>query len=66
MIMKEWIDGKVTCDFTVFFFQQNFSHIRTMGDDNEKLCAMEPRLRLRRFRLERGFSPGPLDHKASA
>ena len=24
------------------------------ADDNEMLCAMEPRLRLRRYRLERG------------
>ena len=27
------------------------------ADDNERLCAMEPRLRLRRFRLERGSNP---------
>ena len=26
-------------------------------DNNERLCAMEPRLRLRRFRLERGSNP---------
>ena len=31
------------------------------ADDNERLCAMEPRLRLGRFRLERGSNPGPLD-----
>ena len=31
------------------------------ADDNERLCAMEPRLRLRRFRLERGSNSGPLD-----
>ena len=30
-------------------------------DDNERLCATEPRLRLRRFRLERGSNSGPLD-----
>ena len=29
--------------------------------DNERLYAMEPRLRLRRFRLERGSNPEPLD-----
>ena len=31
------------------------------ADDNERLCAMGPRLRLRRFRLERGSNSGPLD-----
>ena len=31
------------------------------ADDNERLCAMEPRLRLRRFCLERGSNSGPLD-----
>ena len=31
------------------------------ADDNERLCAMEPRLRLRRFRLERGSNLGPVD-----
>ena len=35
-------------------------------DDNERLCAMEPRLRLRRFRLEQGSNLGPLDQQASA
>ena len=28
------------------------------ADANERLCAMEPRLRLRKFRLERGSNPG--------
>ena len=32
-------------------------------DDNEKLCAMEPILPLRRFRLKRGSHPGPLDQR---
>ena len=36
------------------------------ADDYERLCAMEPRLRLRRFRLGRGSKPGPLDQWASA
>ena len=36
------------------------------ADDSETLCAMEPRLRLRRFRLERGSNSGPLDQQASA
>ena len=31
------------------------------ADDNERVCAMEPRLRLGRFCLERGSNPGPLD-----
>ena len=30
-------------------------------DDNERLCAMEPFLRLRRFRSERGSNSRPLD-----
>ena len=30
-------------------------------DDNEKLCAMEPRLRLGIFHPERGSNSGPLD-----
>ena len=29
--------------------------------DNERLCALEPRLQLSRFRLERGSNSGPLD-----
>ena len=32
-----------------------------LADDNERLCAMEPHLRLRRFRLERGSNLRPLD-----
>ena len=36
------------------------------ADDNERLCAMEPHLRLRRFRLGRGSNPGPPDQLASA
>ena len=30
-------------------------------DDNERLYAIVPRLRLRRFCLERGLNPGSLD-----
>ena len=30
------------------------------ADDNERLCAMEPRLQFR-FRLEQGSKTGPLD-----
>ena len=36
------------------------------ADDNDRICAMEPRLRLRRFRLERGSNSGPLDQQASS
>ena len=31
------------------------------ADDNERRCAMEFRLRLRRFCLEQGSNSGPLD-----
>ena len=44
------IDGWMTCDFTSFL-----TVIVISGrciDDNERLCAMELRLRLRRFHLE--------------
>ena len=30
-------------------------------DDNERLCAMELRLRLKRFPPSAGLEPGPLD-----
>ena len=36
------------------------------ADDSEWLCAMEPRLWLRRFRLERGLNSGPLYQQAGA
>ena len=32
-----------------------------LADDNERLCAMEPRLRLRRFCPEQGSNPQPLE-----
>ena len=50
----------MTCDFA------SFSTVFQWSDDNEGLCAMEPRLRLGRFRLERGSNLGPLDQYASA
>ena len=50
----------------VLFNVQYFSYIRTMRVDNERLCAMEPRLRLRRFGIERGSNSGPLDQQVSA
>ena len=52
----------MTCVFTSF----SMCHIWTMRVDNERLCAMEPRLRLRSFRIERGSNLGPLDQQASA
>ena len=32
-----------------------------LADDNERLCAIESRLRLGRFRLEQGSNSGPVD-----
>ena len=54
--------------FYVLFnsIQQYFSHIRTIGGDNEMLCAVEPYLRLTRFRLQRGSNSGTIDQPASA
>ena len=47
----------MTCDFksfsTVFQLCQDDGGGRGGGVDNERLCAMELRLRLRRFCLER-------------
>ena len=31
------------------------------ADNNDRLCAMEPRLRLKRFRHKQGSNPGPVD-----
>ena len=45
-----WID-----DLRFYVLCNSISVISGRCDvDNERLCAMEPRLRLRRFRLERG------------
>ena len=52
--------------FHVLFNVQYLSHIRTIKVDTERLCAMEPRLQLRRFPLERGSNSEPLDQQASA
>ena len=43
--------GWMTCDFTSFFNSISVISGRC-ADNNERLCAMEPHLRLRRFRLE--------------
>ena len=62
-ILKGWMDD---LRVYVLFSVQYLGHIRTMRVDNERLCAMEPRLQLRRFPLERGSNSGPLDQQASA
>ena len=46
-------------------FQQYFSHIRMIEVDNERLCVMEPSLRLRRFFFERDLNSEPLDQQTS-
>ena len=56
--MDNWMD-----DLRFYVLFNNISVISGRGaDNNERVCAKEPRLRLRRFRLERGSNPGPLDH----
>ena len=47
-----WMDGWMDCNFYVFFNSISVISGR-WTDDNEWMCAMESRLRLRRFRLER-------------
>ena len=47
-------DGWMICDFRSF--QQYFSGM--MADDNERLCAVEPCLQLRRICLEAGLELG--------
>ena len=52
------MDGWVTFDFTHFSkIFQSYQEI-----NNKRLYAMEPRLQLRRFRLDGGSNSGPLDH----
>ena len=52
-----WID-----DMQFYVLFNNISVISGRWvDDHEMLCAMEPRLRLRIFRLERGSNLEPLD-----
>ena len=41
----------MTCNFTSFSTVHDFSHIRMTGDDNERLCAMEPNLKFHRTDL---------------
>ena len=46
----------MTCDFT--FLSTVFSHIRTVGSYNERLCAEESHLRLGRFTPAAGLDIG--------
>ena len=54
-------DGWTTCDFTSF--STVFVISGRWMDDNERLCAMEPRLRLKRYPLQAGIEPGTARHK---
>ena len=49
----------MTCDFTSFFNSNSVISGRYL-DDNERLCAMELGLRLRRFHLECGSNSAGL------
>ena len=60
-LMDGWVDWDFTSFSTVFQSYQ----VRWEGD-NERLCAMEPRLRLKRFPPPAGIGPGPLDQQAIA
>ena len=54
------MDVGMICDFYILF--NSISIISGQwADDYEKLCAVEPSLRLRRFCLKQGSKPGPLD-----
>ena len=57
------MDGWMICDH-VHFNSISVTSGR-WANDNERLCAIEPRLRLRRVRLERGSNSGAVDKKAS-
>ena len=64
MVVDEENDGWMDVDFTSFLFNSISVISGRCVDDNERLCAMELRLRLRRFRLDfldRGSTPGPRD-----
>ena len=50
------MDGWIICYFTSFS-----TAFQSHQDDEMLLCAMEPRLRLRRFRFEPGSNSRPLD-----
>ena len=49
-------------DLQFYVFSNNISVISgSWAEDNERVCAMEPYLQLRRFPLEQGMIPGLLD-----
>ena len=56
--MDGWMDG---CAFTSFSVISG-----RWGGNIERLRAMEPRLRLKRFPTQAGLESGPLDQEASA
>ena len=54
------LDGWMTRFYVLFNSISVLS--RQWTDDNERPCSMEPRLRLRTFRLERNSNPRPLEN----
>ena len=59
---KTWHPGKQIDDLQFYVLFNSISVISGgWADDNERLCAMEPCLLLRRFLLERDSNSGPLD-----
>ena len=56
-----WMDGWMDEPRFYVLFNGISVILGRWADENEKLCAITPRLRLRRFRLELGSDPGPLD-----
>ena len=56
-----WMDGWM--DILRFYILFNGISVISgrCANDNERQCAMEHRLRLRRFRVEQGSTSGPLD-----
>ena len=63
--MDGWMVGLMDGLMAVMRFYVPFNSIPVISgrwaDNNKRLCVMEPRLRLRRFRLERGLNSRPLD-----
>ena len=68
-LMKAYSNKKKIGWMGVLQFYILFNSISVISgqwaDDNIRLCAMEPCLQLRRFRLEQGSNSGPLDQLAS-
>ena len=59
--MDGWTDGWMNDSLIYILFNSISVKSGQWVDDNEMLCAMEPRLQLRRFPFEWGSNPGPLD-----